>query len=59
MTAKSLRNGIRERKKEVGGKSARCLAHVVLTFEKSEIFFPSTFLMSSSPSVKKFIVICY
>jgi hypothetical protein len=40
MTAKSLRNGIRERKKEVGGKSVRCLAHVVLTFKKSKIFFP-------------------
>jgi hypothetical protein len=40
MTAKSLRNGIRERKKEVGGKSVRCLAHVVLTFKKSKFSSP-------------------
>jgi len=51
MTAKSLRNGIRERKKEVGGKSVRCLAHVVLTFGKSEIFFPS-------PIFDVFITVC-
>jgi hypothetical protein len=59
MTAKSLRNGIRERRKEVGGKSVRCSAHVVLTFKRPEIFFPFKFLGDFITVCQKFMDICY